>query len=350
MKKIYTLIYSLLFFITVQAQIRSTGHVNGIHMSPNQNPVSIAQDNDSRAPGDTLMYMPLDVYYINPVDSAAFEIVTEDVDLLTPYNSGVPMDYGVYYSTNTDTNASGQPTGDNFYHPWEDPLAGDTTFFWYATSWFNPPGQANNWLMFGPITIPGTGATLMWYEKCNPAYRDGYQVKATTTSSMPITSTDFTDPSFYTRTSQYPSSTYATDTIWVLKTVSIPATYNGQSIYIGYNHDANDMDVLYLDEITVIETPVGINSINAGANHLFENFPNPAQDETTISYSLEKSSNVSFTVTDVTGRVVKTIEQGNQSQGNHNFKLNTQTLNSGVYFVNINAGGILLTTRLMVSK
>src|SRR5436305_961696 len=84
------------------------------------------------------------------------------------------------------------------------------------------------------------GATLSWYERCNPAYRDGYKVLATSNPSFPVTNTDFVDPPFYTRTdATSPSPTYATDTIWVLKTVSIPATYNGMPIYIAYHHDAN---------------------------------------------------------------------------------------------------------------
>jgi hypothetical protein len=83
---------------------------------------------------------------------------------------------------------------------------------------------------------------------------------------------------------------------------------------------------------------------------LYHAFPNPVADQTTISYTLEKSSNVSFTLTDVAGREVQKIEQGNRSQGNHSLTLNTQSLCGGVYVINMHADGTHLKTRLMVTK
>lgn len=347
MKTIYSFIFILLLGLTVTAQTRLQGTgPSAVHVSSTQ--IQIISD-ASRAAGDTLMYMPLDAVFVNPTDSAAFNIVTEDIDGYTTVNAGVPVDFGVVYSTNSDTSASGVPTGDNFYHPWEMPGV-DSSFFWYATSWFNPAGQADNWLMFGPITIPAAGAVLSWYERCNPAYRDGYKVLATTTPSVIVTNTDFIDPPFYTRTDAYPSPTYATDTTWVLKSVAIPASYNSMPIYIGYHHDANDMDVLYIDEIKVTEAPLGIADHESNATILSQNTPNPSNDVTSIAYYLSKPANVSFNVYDLTGRVVLSSNQGYQSSGAHNYVLNTRLLDSGIYFYTLTAGDVTTTKRMVVSR
>jgi len=351
MKKIYIGIVLSAIVINAQSQSRISplqpqsfvpyaGNIHAATIQPNE---------ISRAAGDTLLYMPLDLYYVNSTDSAAFNIVTEDLDGLPTNNAGVPVDFGVYYSTNATVNGSGQPTKNNFFHPWETPGV-DSTFFWYATSWFNPAGIADNWLMFGPLTIPGAGATLMWYDRTNPAYRDGYKVHATTVPSSPVTASDFTDPAFFTKTDAYPSPTYATDTTWVLRTVAIPSSYNGQVIYLAYNHNANDMDVLYLDEITVVEAPVTVSEITKNGVSLFQNQPNPAKNFTNISFSLQKSADVKLNLFDITGRMVMSLYEGGKSSGNHKIVLDTRTLDAGVYFYSLSVDGATISKRMVVTK
>lgn len=207
-----------------------------------------------RTSSDTLMYMPLVDVYINPTDNSWFTIEMEDIDMLTPYNAGVPMDFGLFYSIDTTVDSYGQPTQNNFYHPWENPvpLGNDSAFFWGATSYFNPPGQANNWLMFGPLTIPSTGATLIWYDKTK-FYKDGYEVLVGYTSA-PHSYIDFTSPPIYSEPDvTAPSPTLAIDTTWEYKSIVIPSSYNGQVISFAFHHNANAMDVLFLDEITLVK-------------------------------------------------------------------------------------------------
>ncbi|MBK5284345.1 MAG: T9SS type A sorting domain-containing protein [Bacteroidia bacterium] len=351
MKKIYIGIVLSAIVINAQSQSRvlPSQPQSYIPYAGSIHSATIQANEISRAAGDTLLYMPLDVYYVNSTDSAAFNIVTEDLDGLPTNNVGVPVDFGVYYSTNSDTNASGLPTGDNFYHPWET-VGVDSSFFWYATSWFNPAGQADNWLMFGPLTIPGPGAVLTWYDRTNPAYRDGYKIYATTIPSSPVTASDFIDAAFYTRTDAYPSPTYSTDTTWVMRTVAIPSTYSGQVIYLAYNHNANDMDVLYLDEITVVEAPVSVNEISKDGVSLFQNQPNPAKNFTNISYELKKSANVKLSLFDITGRMVMNVNEGSKTSGNHKVIIDTRKLDAGVYIYSLNAEGTSISKRMVVTK
>ena len=199
MKKIYTLIAAVAVTFAVNAQEKGAISTSTSSFLYNGGAKIVAMPaSASRACGDTLMYMPLPTTSVNATDAPGFTIVREDNDGLTTYNAGYAMDFGLYYSTDSSIygnacSTCSTPHGANFYHPWETPapLGTDTSFFWSATSWFNPAGVADNWLEFGPITIPATGATLMWYDRTN-RYRDGYEVLVSNTPSAPLSFADFT--------------------------------------------------------------------------------------------------------------------------------------------------------------
>ena len=288
------------------------------------------------AAGDTLMYMPLLSTFVNPTDIAAFTTVIEDIDGLPTYNVGYDPDWGIYYSTDSSLDGSGGNMSSNWYQPWEVPApAGtDTAFYWHATSWFNPAGQANNWLEFGPLTIPATGANLQWRERFNPWGTDGYQVMVSASFGSPYSFADFSDPAIFTRTDSHPSADPSLDSVWQLKSVNIPASYNGQVVIIAFDHNAFDMDVIYLDEITLIEGPAGVHEVANGAK-LSQNIPNPCSNVATINYELEKNAVIALSVYDVTGKLVMNQELGSQAIGSHSVKLNTSDLAGGVYYYSL---------------
>ena len=155
----------------------------------------------------------------------------------------------------------------------------------------------------------------------------------------PMVFTDFTDVAFYTKTDAYPSPTYATDTTWVLRVVPVPASYNGQVVSFAFYHTANDMDVLYLDEITVIENPTGVaeNNFVNGAK-LGQNTPNPCNNVSVINYELEKNATVSLTVCDVTGKKVAVQNVGEQNAGKHAVQFDASNLSAGVYYYSLTVG------------
>ena len=80
-------------------------------------------------------------------------------------------------------------------------------------------------------------------------------------------------------------------------------------------------------------------------------YPNPATDNATISYSLTKSGNVSIVITDLMGRVVMNMEQGNQTAGvAYTVDVNTANLANGTYFYTLNVNGERQTKKFVVSK
>lgn len=80
-------------------------------------------------------------------------------------------------------------------------------------------------------------------------------------------------------------------------------------------------------------------------------YPNPATDNATISYSLKKAGNVSIVITDLMGRVVMNMEEGNQNAGvNYTVNINTANLANGTYFYTLNVNGEKQTKKFVVSK
>jgi hypothetical protein len=83
---------------------------------------------------------------------------------------------------------------------------------------------------------------------------------------------------------------------------------------------------------------------------LFQNEPNPFNRMTTIRYSLEKNSDVALTVYDVTGRIVKSINESNQGSGLHSVVVDATDFNKGVYFYTLNVNGKSFTKRMVISE
>lgn len=333
MKKLYTLAAVLLFAGGAVAQ-NAQSRVNASQM-PNQYPKSAIQANSTLALGDTLFFMPLPGYFVNSTDSASFNIQFEDIDGLNTNNAGWPMDFGLFYSLDSWD-----------YLPGDNPA--DSAFFLGATSWFNPPGQADNWMEFGPITVPAAGATLHWYVKTNPTYRDGYEVLVSTTGMSNYT--DFTAPAIYSRADCYPcTSSNNVDTLFQPMSVEIPTSYNGQQVYIAFHHDANDMDVLFLDQVVITEGATGVEEVSGSLSSAVI-MPNPAKEFANISYALTSNEAVSISIYDVTGKQVSFMNEGNKAAGTHTVKADVSALSAGVYYCTVKAGANLVTKKLVVVK
>ncbi|MEM7163097.1 MAG: T9SS type A sorting domain-containing protein, partial [Bacteroidota bacterium] len=83
---------------------------------------------------------------------------------------------------------------------------------------------------------------------------------------------------------------------------------------------------------------------------LGQNVPNPAQEISTIAYELVNAQNVQFEIYDLTGKIVMTMNEGAKPAGVHNIVLNTEDLNSGIYYYSIIIEGERLTRKMVVAK
>lgn len=81
-----------------------------------------------------------------------------------------------------------------------------------------------------------------------------------------------------------------------------------------------------------------------------QNYPNPFNKATTINYSLTKSSDVTFTVYDITGRVITTTNYGNVAPGQYQVNLNGNTFSPGIYFYTFNVNGNVITKKMIITE
>jgi len=77
---------------------------------------------------------------------------------------------------------------------------------------------------------------------------------------------------------------------------------------------------------------------------LRQNFPNPFDNQTNISFFLPKSANVDLYIYDLTGKKIKTIFNEFLNEGNHNKKVNVlddngKKISSGVYYYCLKVAG-----------
>jgi hypothetical protein len=83
---------------------------------------------------------------------------------------------------------------------------------------------------------------------------------------------------------------------------------------------------------------------------LRQNFPNPVNPTTTISFDIPTRSIVSLKIFDMLGREVSTLVYGEMQAGRYTRQWNAANLASGVYFYRLSAGSFVQTKKLLLVK
>jgi hypothetical protein len=91
-------------------------------------------------------------------------------------------------------------------------------------------------------------------------------------------------------------------------------------------------------------------SENELASQIGDAAPNPAKGNVTVAYSLLNTSNVSMTLTDLSGKVILTQNEGTKNAGNNKLTFDVSNLEAGVYFYSVNVDGTSTTKKLVVTK
>ncbi|MBS1687748.1 MAG: Omp28-related outer membrane protein [Bacteroidetes bacterium] len=107
----------------------------------------------------------------------------------------------------------------------------------------------------------------------------------------------------------------------------------------------SDGQVLNTQSTTV---PLGVANVTAGINAV-RLFPNPANEQSTLAFSLQESNTVQITVTDVVGRTVYTSVQ-QMTAGNQQVTIPTASLTPGLYNVKLQTAKGGVDARLSVVK
>lgn len=118
------------------------------------------------------------------------------------------------------------------------------------------------------------------------------------------------------------------------------------------------LDGWYVDDILITKytgsnRPVGNNNEqdNMGMSYsLGQNFPNPFNPVTKISYQIPGSSHVTLNIYDITGRLVKTLVNEVRDEGVHSITFDGSGLSSGTYFYRLQAGDFVQIKKMVLIK
>lgn len=170
-----------------------------------------------------------------------------------------------------------------------------------STSWYDPPGTADDWMITPKISIP-IGAQMSWDAITYDAtYPDGYEVLISTTDSS-ISS--FTTTLF---------SVAAENSSWTNRTVSLNA-FSGQTVFIAFRNNSNDKFLLAIDDIHVYQPDpyeLAVNNITepnnnsctqTNAENVTIEIENAGSDSITggfdVYYAINGNTPVTETITD----------------------------------------------------
>jgi len=81
-----------------------------------------------------------------------------------------------------------------------------------------------------------------------------------------------------------------------------------------------------------------------------QNYPNPFNKSTEITYNLTKSSNVAFSVYDMTGRELVHNNYTTVAPGNHVVTLQANQFTPGIYFYSFNVNGTKVTRKMVITQ
>jgi hypothetical protein len=235
--------------------------------------------------------------------SSQTEIFNED------FQSGLPATFSIVDNDGLTPNAATA----HFTDAWTllpDPL--DTTdTVMGATSYFEPIGTADRWLITPPITLGAFGNFFYWEARSHdPSYPDDYKVLVSTTDNQ---LTSFTD------TIALVEEEFGS---WFERTVDLSGSgYDNQTIYVAFVNTTNDGFALYVDDIrAVIEDPVSVAEL---AEVSVSVYPNPVSD----ILKVESAANIQqLEIVSLSGSVLMTSDSN---------QIDVSFLQSGSYFVKI---------------
>lgn len=83
---------------------------------------------------------------------------------------------------------------------------------------------------------------------------------------------------------------------------------------------------------------------------LGQNIPNPSNGNTSVNYSLASTEDISFEITDMTGKLIQVVREGVRTAGSYTVNFNTNELSEGVYFYTLTNGTSRVTKSMVVTK
>jgi hypothetical protein len=103
----------------------------------------------------------------------------------------------------------------------------------------------------------------------------------------------------------------------------------------------------YIKGATIYLPPVGI-AENSSNTSVSQNYPNPFSGTSVVTVNLNKSADLSMSITNLVGQKVYETSKGTVNAGTYNLTIDGSKLTSGLYYYTVKAGDYTVTNKLVV--
>ena len=106
---------------------------------------------------------------------------------------------------------------------------------------------------------------------------------------------------------------------------------------------------LSADATTTMDIKTGLDRIDANSNGI-QVFPNPAKNQCNVMFNFNSSSEISISLIDISGKVIKSIDKQKYQSGKQTVEINLDNIPEGIYFVKLFNGNNTYRQKLVISK
>ena len=131
---------------------------------------------------------------------------------------------------------------------------------------------------------------------------------------------------------------------------NITSQYWIDNFMVKFEFESDGGNNLYIDDINIFSggpenDPLGVEENDM--IHAFYIYPNPTNNIANVTFSTGNTEAVEVSLIDMMGQAIQ-VKSLQAQKGKNTIKLNTKNIDSGVYFIKLNIGGINQTKRLII--
>ncbi len=135
--------------------------------------------------------------------------------------------------------------------------------------------------------------------------------------------------------------------VWTNATIALNATYAVANVRFRFRYTSGQFtNNFYLDDFN-ISGVVSIDELK-NQNNILNVSPNPFFNEANITLNINRTEKVTIDLMDITGRKIRNVFDGIQSNQTGNYKLEKQNLSQGIYLVKAQIGGNQIFKKVII--
>ncbi len=131
---------------------------------------------------------------------------------------------------------------------------------------------------------------------------------------------------------------------------NITSQYWVDNFMLKFKFESDGGNNLYIDDINIFTGGPENDPLTVDKNEIFHSFyifPNPTKNGAKITFSTGNGQKAEVSLVDMMGQRLQ-VHTLQAQKGKNTVQLNTQNIDSGIYFVNLNIDGIRVTKRLII--